>query len=112
MRSAFRIGDLEDVMAPTARLLLLTALLIVLLAVSWPMAGLGAPNQPLLSQHSQPAVRLPAKMVAIVPGGKLFHDPKCTFMHGHPRMVTTEAAVKMGYSPCTRCMRESLAAKP
>jgi hypothetical protein len=99
-------------MAPTARLMLLTALLVVSIAACWPLAGLGTPTQPLLSQHSQPAVRLPAKMVAIVPGGKTFHDPQCTFMHGHPQMVTAEAAAKMGYSPCTRCMRESLAVNP
>lgn len=104
-------------MGPTVRLMLLTALLIVTIAACWPLAGLGTSIQPLRSEHSQPAVRLPAKMVAIVPGGKTFHDPKCTFihwsprMHGHPQMVTAEAAAKMGYSPCTRCMRESLVAK-
>ena len=96
-------------MATTARLVLLTALVVVLLAMAWPLAGLGAPDSPLLSQHSQPAVRVPAKMVAIVDGGKTFHDPKCAYMHGKPRMVTAEQAAQMGYSPCTRCMYEALA---
>ena len=96
-------------MRDTAKLLLLTTALVVLLAVCWPMAGLGASAQPLLSQHSQPAVRLPAQMVGIVDGGKLFHDPKCTFMHGHPRTVSAEEAAKLGYTPCTRCMRKVLA---
>jgi len=96
-------------MRDTAKLLLLTAALVVLIAVCWPMAGWGSPTLQLLSQHSQPAVSLPAQMVAVVDQGKLFHDPKCTFMHGHPRMVTAEEAAKMGYTPCTRCMRNVLA---
>ena len=95
-------------MAATSRLLFLTALLIVVVAVAWPLAGIGTPTPALLSQHSQPAVRLPAGMVAIVPGGKLFHDPKCAYLHGHPRMVSAEAAAKSGYTPCTRCMRAAL----
>ena len=95
-------------MAATTRLLLLTALLVVLIAVMWPAAGMGTPTPNLLSQHSRPAVRLPNRMVAIVPGGKTFHDPKCTYMHGHPRMVSAEEAARLGYTPCTRCMREAL----
>lgn len=94
-------------MRDTTRLLILTLAVAGLSAVIWPMAGLDAPA-PLLTQHSRPAVRIPAKMVAIVDGGKTFHDPKCTYMHGHPRMVTAEEAAKMGYTPCTRCMREAL----
>jgi hypothetical protein len=96
-------------MAATARLAMLTVALILVVVICWPLAGLGAPDAPLLSQHSQPAVHLPTKMVAIVDGGKTFHDPKCAYIHGKPRMVTAEQATKMGYSPCTRCMHEALA---
>ena len=95
-------------MATTTRLIILAIAVCGLAAVCWPLAGMGAPASPLLSQHSQSAVRLPEKMVAIVEAGKLFHDPKCAALHGQPRMVAAEAATKMGYTPCTRCMRKAL----
>jgi hypothetical protein len=61
-----------------------------------------------LSEMSQPARRLPERLVAIVDGGKMFHVPGCPFMHGKYHMVTPEEAVREGYTPCTRCMRDSL----
>ena len=61
-----------------------------------------------LSEMSQPARRLPQHLVAIVDGGKTFHVPGCPFMHGKYHMVTPEEAVREGYTPCTRCMREAL----
>ena len=65
----------------------------------------------LLSQHSRPALHVPAKMVAVVPGGKTFHDPMCKYMHGTPEMMAAEEAVRKGYSPCVRCMHEALQEK-
>ena len=61
-----------------------------------------------LSEMSQPARRLPKRLVAIVDGGKMFHAPGCPFMHGKYHMVTPEEAVREGYTPCTRCMRDAL----
>jgi hypothetical protein len=61
-----------------------------------------------LSEMSQPARRLPRRLVAIVDGGKMFHAPGCPFMHGTYRMVTAEEALREGYAPCTRCMRDAL----
>jgi Putative zinc-finger len=61
-----------------------------------------------LSEMSQPARRLPQSLVAIVDGGKMFHVPGCPFMHGTYHMVTAEEAVREGYAPCTRCMRDAL----
>lgn len=61
-----------------------------------------------LSEMSQPARRLPQRLVAVVDGGKLFHVPGCPFMHGKYHMVTPEEAVRAGYTPCTRCMPEAL----
>jgi hypothetical protein len=61
-----------------------------------------------LSEMSQPARRLPERLVAIVDGGKKFHVPGCPFMHGKYHMVTPEEAVREGYTPCTRCMRDAL----
>jgi len=60
------------------------------------------------SEMSQPARRLPQRLVAIVDGGKMFHAPGCPFMHGKYHMVTPDEAVRKGYSPCTRCMSEAL----
>ena len=61
-----------------------------------------------LSEMSQPARRFPERLVAIVDGGKKFHVPGCPFMHGKYRMVTPEEAVREGYTPCIRCMRDAL----
>ena len=38
----------------------------------------------------------------------MFHVPGCPFMHGKYHMVTPEEAVREGYAPCTRCMRDAL----
>jgi hypothetical protein len=63
-----------------------------------------------LSEMSQPARRLPQRLVAIVDGGKMFHLPGCPFMHGKYHLVAAEEAVREGYAPCTRCMRDALRA--
>ena len=60
------------------------------------------------AQMSQPARRLPQRLVAIVDGGKTFHVPGCPFMHGKYHMVTPDEAVREGYAPCNRCMHEAL----
>jgi hypothetical protein len=60
------------------------------------------------AQMSQPARRLPQRLVAVVDGGKTFHVPGCPFMHGKYHMVTPEEAVREGYAPCNRCMYEAL----
>ena len=94
-------------MPTTARLFLAAALLAVaIVALGSVMTVGGAP--PLLSEHSRPAVTVPSQQVAIVPDGKTFHDPKCTYMHGKPEMISAEEAVKKGYAPCVRCMRQAL----
>jgi hypothetical protein len=60
------------------------------------------------SEMSQPARRLPQRLVAVVDGGKMFHVPGCPFMHGKYHMVTPEEAILEGYAPCNRCMYEAL----
>jgi hypothetical protein len=60
------------------------------------------------AQMSQPARRLPQRLVAVVDGGKTFHVPGCPFMHGKYRLVTAGEAVQEGYTPCNRCMYDAL----
>jgi hypothetical protein len=62
----------------------------------------------LQAQMSRPARKLPEQLVAVVDGGKTFHRPGCTFMHGTYHMVTAEEAVREGYTPCVRCMKAAL----
>jgi hypothetical protein len=95
-------------MSATLRLLLTTLLfaIAIVLTINSAMAHSIAP--PLLSEHSRPAVRVPDQPVAIVADGKTFHDPKCTFIHGKPEMVSAHEAVNKGYTPCVRCMRQAL----
>jgi hypothetical protein len=60
------------------------------------------------AQMSQPARRLPQRLVAVVDGGKTFHVPGCPYMHGKYRMVTPDEAIREGYTPCNRCTSEAL----
>ena len=60
------------------------------------------------AQMSQPARRLPERLVAVADGGKTFHVPGCPYMHGKYRMVTPDEAIREGYAPCNRCMSEAL----
>ncbi len=58
----------------------------------------------LLSGHSEPAVHLPGRQVAVTAQGKLFHDPSCRYIHGKAEMMSTPEAVRRGYTPCPRCL--------
>ncbi|HKW25828.1 MAG TPA: hypothetical protein VJN48_08595 [Terriglobales bacterium] len=62
----------------------------------------------LLSRHSEPAIHMPNRQVAITAQGKLFHDPSCRYLHGKPEMVNAQEAVRRGYTPCPRCLRQAL----
>lgn len=62
----------------------------------------------LLSRHSQPAISVPAREVAITAEGKLFHDPSCRYVHGKAEMVSAQDAVRRGYTPCPRCLGKYL----
>jgi hypothetical protein len=62
----------------------------------------------LLSRHSEPAIHLPDRQVAITAEGKLFHDPSCRYIHGKPETVRAREAVRRGYTPCPRCLRKAL----
>jgi hypothetical protein len=95
-------------MSATARLILATLLFAMATAVTINSAVAHSFTPALLSEHSRPAVRVPEQPVAIVQEGKTFHNPKCTFLHGKPEMVSAQEAVRKGYTPCVRCMRQAL----
>ena len=63
---------------------------------------------PLKSEHSQPAVGLPGGLVAVNPEGKTFHVATCRYLHGKTELVSAEAAVRNGYTPCVRCLSDIL----
>jgi len=74
-------------------------------------------NPELRSQHADPAQRsIPADMlVVVVDGGKVFHRGRsCPFIVGsaHLRSLSAKEAIRQGYAPCVRCMREYLAKAP
>jgi hypothetical protein len=62
----------------------------------------------LRSEHAKPAVQVPTRVVAVTPAGNTFHDPNCTYIHGPIETMPAAEAVKEGYTPCVRCMREAL----
>src|SRR4051812_27806203 len=95
-------------MNATVRLILATAVCVIAITVGMHAAMSRPPAPPILSEHSQPAVSNPPEQVAIVAGGKTFHGPKCTALHGEPQMVSATEAVQKGYVPCVRCMRKAL----
>ena len=72
------------------------------------IACVGSPARPpLKSEHSQPAAALPDSLVAINPEGKTFHVATCRYLHGKTELVSAEAAVRNGYTPCLSDMLRS-----
>lgn len=69
----------------------------------------------LRSALADPAKRsIPPDMVVIVSEeGKLFHVSGCAFIHDktHLRTMPASQAIREGYSPCVRCLREYQALK-
>ena len=63
------------------------------------------------SAHSIP----PALMVAVSTGGRVFHVPGCKYLHKRegesPELMTASNAMKEGYVPCARCLRQYLSAE-
>jgi hypothetical protein len=68
-------------------------------------------RSPLKSQHAVPAKDIPPEMVVVVSSGaKLFHVPGCEFIHdkASERTLTAKEAMREGYVPCPRCLRQYL----
>ena len=52
-------------------------------------------------------------MVEIAADGKTFHVPGCKYLHQHEgagevRLVAASEAIREGYVPCVRCLRQYL----
>lgn len=87
----------------------LSAAAVLILSVMLFGANRAARNLPVpLDEHSQPAVRIPVKMVAVNEEGKTFHLPTCSYLHGKWKLIPAEEAIRLGYNPCIRCMKEAL----
>jgi anti-sigma factor RsiW len=68
---------------------------------------------PLRSYLAEPGTGIPdAMMVAVSADGKTFHVPGCRFLHKHEnenvRLMAAAAAIREGYVPCVRCLRQYL----
>jgi len=68
-------------------------------------------SPPLKSEHAQPGEGIPPDMLVVVTSGaKVFHVAGCDFIHNRQtkRTLTAKEAMREGYVPCLRCMREYL----
>ena len=92
----------------SSRFWILAALLLVLVAAMWRAIEVSARPPALRDEHSQPAKKLPAQPVAVIPDGKQFHDPRCRYIHGKPVMVDAQTATAEGYTPDPRCMKQAM----
>jgi methylphosphotriester-DNA--protein-cysteine methyltransferase len=63
------------------------------------------------SYHAEPGNHIPPDLVVVVSdGSKVFHVPGCPYIHDKASQRTTTAkdAMRDGYVPCTRCLRQYL----
>jgi cytochrome c5 len=90
------------------RFWILAVFCLALLGVLWRASEVAAHPAALRSEHSEPAKTLPAQQVAIIPGGKQFHDPHCRYIHGKPVMVDPKTAAAEGYTPDPRCLKQAM----
>ena len=89
----------------TVRVLSLTAAAALLIGGVWFAAASLGRSAPLRSRHSDPGTLAPTALVAVTAEGKLYHDPKCTFIHGPVRTESSAEAIAAGYTPCIRCLK-------
>jgi hypothetical protein len=93
-----------------------SAWLVPVAAIALLVAGLKltnsvSPRHPIKSQHAVPAKDIPPDMVVVVSSGaRLFHVPGCEFIHDKEseRTMTAKEAIREGYVPCPRCLRQYL----
>jgi putative zinc finger protein len=84
---------------------------LVLIAGGLRVANSLTPGPELKSEHAQPGQGIPPDMLVVVTSdAKLFHAPGCDYIHNKQteRTLTAKEAIREGYIPCLRCMREYL----
>jgi hypothetical protein len=94
----------------------LSAWLVPVAAVALFAGGLHVANSlttepELKSEHAQPGQGIPPDMLVIVTAdAKVFHVAGCGVIHNKAteRTLTAREAMRQGYVPCLRCMREYL----
>lgn len=86
----------------------------VLAAGSFEVARSSVFSRPeLRSEHAQPRIGVPPDMMVVVSAnGKIFHKSGCPYIHDKASVRTLVArdALRQGYTPCVRCMKEYLSA--
>ena len=68
-------------------------------------------HRELRSEHAQHGAGVPPDMLVLVStGGKIFHAAGCRFIHDktHIQTITAREALRAGYAPCVRCMKQYL----
>src|ERR1700747_2144340 len=57
----------------------------------------------------------PSLLVALSDDGRVFHVPGCKYLHKRPnespKLMTAEDALRQGYVPCVRCLKQYLSAR-
>lgn len=88
---------------------------LALVSGSFALARFDSPARPALrSYHAEPGTSVPPEMmVEIAADGKTFHVPGCKYLHQHEgegevRLVAASEAIREGYVPCVRCLRQYL----
>jgi hypothetical protein len=106
----------ENVRASSSRWSTWSAWLVPVAALALFAGGLRLANSltvapPLKSEHAQTGEGIPPDMLVVVTSGaKVFHVAGCAFIHNKhtERTLTAKQAMREGYVPCLRCMRENL----
>jgi Putative zinc-finger len=90
---------------------------LALLSGSFALARFDSPRLAAMRSHlAEPGVGVPpGMMVEIATDGKTFHVPGCKYLHKHEhegegevRLVAAAEAIREGYVPCVRCLRQYL----
>jgi hypothetical protein len=93
---------------------LVAAAAAVLIAGSFEVGHTSAFTPPTLrSEQARPATGIPAGLMVVVSEeGKAFHVAGCRFIHDKSKLRTIPAseALREGYAPCVRCMKQYLSA--
>jgi len=73
-------------------------------------------HQNMRSRLAQPPHKIPPDlMVAVSREGRIFHVPGCKYLHNKvgesPELMTASQAMREGYAPCSRCLRQYLSSQ-